>query len=143
MTSLSPSAVSILHAIFGMGVLTVCVTAWMSLTRIFTMRRQGISLQEAAHTSDLRALLPSSVRRVADNYNHLFEAPTLFYAIAISVIVGGLADPAHALCAWVFLGARVCHSLVQATFNIVWIRAFFFGVAWSTLAAMVVRAALS
>ena len=31
--------------------------------------------------------LPSEVARIADNYNHLFEQPTLFYAIAISIAV--------------------------------------------------------
>jgi hypothetical protein len=141
MIGLNASAVSILHAIFGMGLLTVVMAAWMSLTRITTMQQKGIGLQEAAHVSDLRPLLPSSVRRVADNYNHLFEAPTLFYAIALAIIVAGLADPIHATCAWVFLGARIAHSAVQATINIVWARAFFFGLAWIAVLVMTARAA--
>ena len=29
--------------------------------------------QDAAHTKDLRGLLPSWVERTSDNYNHLFE----------------------------------------------------------------------
>jgi uncharacterized MAPEG superfamily protein len=63
---------------------------WMSVVHDFAMRRAGITLQEAAHTRDMSARLPSSARRVADNYNHLFEAPTIFYAVALAIIVAGI-----------------------------------------------------
>jgi hypothetical protein len=134
-----PSSLSILRTIFGMGLLTFVMGSWMAAVRNFAMRRAGITLQEAAHTRDLAARLPSSAQRVADNYNHLFEAPTIFYAVALAIIIAGIADPIYAACAWIFLGLRVMHSLVQATINRVQFRAALFGLSWVPLAVMIVR----
>jgi hypothetical protein len=111
----------------------------MTAVRLPAMRRAGVPLQEAAHVRDLAPRLPSSARRVADNYNHLFEAPTLFYAVALTIVVAGLADPVYAGCAWAFLLFRVLHSLVQATINPVWLRATFYGLSWLPLAVMIFR----
>ena len=86
----------------------------MGVARLLAMRKAGLRLQEAAHTADLRTRLPSSATRVADNYNHLFEAPTLFYAVALAIIVSGISDPIYAASAWAFFAFRVLHSLVQS-----------------------------
>ncbi len=141
--TLGPSELSMLRTILGMGVLTMAMSSWMSITRVAAMRAAGISLAEAAHTSELRPRLPSAVRRVGDNFNHLFEVPTLFYAVTLVIVVAGLADQLHAACAWTFLGSRVCHSLVQATFNSVPIRIVFYTSSWLALSAMIVRALLA
>ncbi len=139
MTHLDPSALSILRALFGMGILTAFMGTWMSLVRVPAMRAAGRPLQDAAHTRDLANFLPSSVRRISDNFNHLFETPTLFYATGLAIVVAGLADPVYAACAWAFLGFRVLHSLVQATFNRVWVRATVYGLSWAPLLVMIVR----
>jgi len=34
--------------------------------------------KDAAHTKDLRGLMPAWVERTSDNYNHLFEQPVHF-----------------------------------------------------------------
>jgi hypothetical protein len=130
---------SILHAIFGMGLLTLIMAAWMSVTRDLAMRQAGVVLQDAAHTRDLAARLPSWARRVADNYNHLFEAPTLFYALSLAIVVAGIADPIYAGCAWTFLAVRALHSLVQATINRVSLRATLYALSWLPLIVMIVR----
>jgi hypothetical protein len=139
MTRLDPAALWILRAIFGMGGLSLLMVIWMGAVRIPTMGRPGLSVQDAAHTADIHARLPSSARRVVDNYNHLFEAPTVFYAVALAIIVAGIADPVYAVCAWTFLVFRVVHSLVQATINVVSIRFLFFSLSWVALAVMIVR----
>jgi len=136
---LETSALSILRAIFGMGLLTFVMGGWMSAVRDYAMRRAGLNLQDAAHTRDLAMHLPSSARRVADNYNHLFESPTVFYAVALAIVVAGIADPVYAVCAWAFLGCRVVHSFVQATINRVQLRAVLYGLSWIPLAVMIVR----
>ncbi|WIM13269.1 hypothetical protein [Enhydrobacter sp.] len=64
MTNLNPSAVSILHAVLGMGLLSLVMAGWMGATRLPAMRRAGLCLQDAAHTVDLHARLPSAARRV-------------------------------------------------------------------------------
>ena len=142
-THLTPDAAAILHAILGMGLLTLVMLGWMVLTRLPAMQRLGLPPQAGAHTKDMAAKLPSSVRRISDNYNHLFEAPTAFYATALAIVALGQADPLHAKCAWAYLGLRVLHSLVQATVNIVMVRFTLFGLSMAVLGTMIVRASIA
>lgn len=141
-TMMTADALAILKAVAGMGVLTLVMFLWMYATRLPAFSKAGIEPQEAMHPGTYNDRLPSGVRRVADNYNHLFEQPTLFYAIALTVVVAGLADPLHVACAWAFLGFRVLHSLVQATINKVAIRFLLFALSWVALGTMILRLAL-
>jgi hypothetical protein len=139
MTHLDPFALSMLTAVFAMGLLTFAMGLWMSLARMPAMQKAGISLQEAAHTRDLAPRLPSEARRVADNFNHLFEAPTVFYAVTLAIVVAGRADAVYVGCAWAFVAIRVLHSLTQATFNRVAVRATLYGLSWLALAVLIIR----
>jgi hypothetical protein len=143
MSNLSDAALWILRAVFGMGLLTFVMALWMSAVRVPAMKKAGLSLQDAAHTRDLAERLPSSATRVADNYRHLFEAPTVFYAVALAIVLAGLADPFYAACAWLFLASRILHSIVQATFNRVVVRAALYTISWILLAVMTIRPLLS
>ena len=87
-------------------------------------------------------ILPSEVARIADNYNHLFEQPTLFYAIAISIAVLGHGDQTAVTCAWSFVILRVVHSLIQSTVNLVMLRFSVFALSWVALLVMTIREAL-
>lgn len=140
---LESSALSILHAVFGMGLLTFAMMVWMTITRVITMRRIGLTFQDAAHTEEFRPRLPSNIRRISDNYNHLTEAPTVFYAVSIAIVVAGIADPIYVGCAWAFVALRTLHSLVQATFNSVTVRANLYVLSWIALAVMILRAMLT
>ena len=123
--------------------LSLVMMNWMSWTRLAGMKQAGLTLKDAGHTVELSAQLSSRTRRAADNYNHLFEAPTVFYAVALAIILAGVADPVYAACAWVFLAGRVLHSLVQATVNVVPLRLAFYLVSWAALAVMIVRGLLT
>lgn len=114
---------------------------WMYATRIPAMTRAGIDPQEA--TKDAMQSLPPGVVQVADNYNHLFEQPTLFYAVALAIAVLGHVDFLHVVCAWSFVVLRVAHSIVQATINLVPVRFALFTLAWIALGIMIVREALA
>ena len=46
-----------------------------------------IPQKDAAHTKDLRGLMPAWVERTSDNYNHLFEQPVAFYALTICIAI--------------------------------------------------------
>ena len=135
-------ASAILQPVIVMGLLTLVMTIWMYATRIPAMSKAGIDPQQAADAGELKGL-PPEVVRVAANYNHLFEQPTLFYAIAIVIAVLGHVDSIHVTCAWAFTGLRIVHSLVQATRNIVTIRFGIFSLSWIALAIMIVREALA
>jgi hypothetical protein len=136
---LGAPALSMLRATFGVGLLTLVMAAWMTAVRMPAMQRAGLTLQDAAHTRFLAERLPSSATRVADNYRHLLEAPTVFYAISLAIIFSGLADSIYAACAWSFLGFRLLHSIVQATFNKVAARAALYALSWIALAIMILR----
>lgn len=136
--NLDANAQSVLHAVLGMGVLSLVMFLWMYAPRLPAMSRAKLDPQAAAHPGSLDAL-PSEARRVADTYNHLWEAPTLFYAMAFYVVVTGNADALHAACAWAYLALRVLHSLVQATINRVALRFALFSLSWVALAVMIVR----
>lgn len=129
---------AILLPVFAMGTLTLVMTAWMYATRIPALAKAGLDAQHAAHTVSLKSL-PSEVVRVADNYDNLFEQPTLFYAVAIALAVSGQVDGVHLACAWAFTAFRVAHSVVQATINIVALRFALFSLAWIALGVMVLR----
>ena len=66
--------------------------------------------------------LPAEAQWKAHNYNHLHEAPTVFYAVALVLALIGHGDGVNALIAWIYVGLRVIHSLVQATVNVVMVR---------------------
>jgi hypothetical protein len=136
-------ASAILQPVFVVALLTVAMMIWMVATRIPEMAKRGIDAQQAQDTSKLRDLLPPEIMRVSNNYNHLFEQPTLFYAVAISIAVLGHVDSLHVYCAWAYAVLRIAHSLVQATVDIVMIRFGLFVLSWVVLAVMTVREALA
>jgi hypothetical protein len=141
MTELTAAGQSMLHAILAMGLLTLVMFLWMYATRLPAFAKARLDPQEAMHPGSYHDRIPSEVRRVADNYNHLFEAPTLFYAITIAIVLLGLADAVHVVAAWAYVGFRVLHSIVQATVNKVAFRFALFVLSWIALATMLIRAA--
>ncbi|PTS88167.1 MULTISPECIES: MAPEG family protein [unclassified Caulobacter] len=117
---------------------SLLIWLWMYARRIPAMLKAGIKPQDAAFPGSLD-VLPAGARQAADNYNHLMEQPTIFYAAALAIAVAGHADGWAVHFAWVYVGLRVLHSLVQVTVNIVNLRFLLFALSTITLAVMVVR----
>lgn len=136
------NATQILQPVIVVGLLSVVMMLWMLATRIPAMQKRGIDAQQAWDTSKMGEMLPPEVMRVSNNYNHLFEQPTLFYAVALTIAVLGHTDALHVQCAWAFAGLRIVHSLVQATIDVVNIRFTLFLLSWIALSIMLVREAL-
>ncbi len=143
MIELTAAAQSMLQSILAMGLLTLMMFIWMYATRLPAFTKAKLDPQEAMHPGTYHDRIPSEVRRVADNYNHLFEAPTIFYAVTLAIVLLGLADPVHVICAWAFVALRVAHSIVQATVNKVVLRFTLFALSWVAMGVMIVRAALA
>lgn len=106
----------------GLMVLTFIVWVTLYRTRIGYMRRERIHPQKVSTPEKLRALIPEQVNNAANNYNHLFELPVLFYALALYLLATGQADAVDGALGWGFLAVRCVHSYVQCTSNIVMIR---------------------
>ena len=114
---------------------------WMYATRIPAMQKAKVDLAELTRTGTKLAL-PPEVSRVADNYNHLHEQPTIFYALALATQMAGAADGVAVALAWTYVASRVVHSLVQATVNVIPVRFTVFAVGSFVLMALLVRTAM-
>lgn len=134
------SSTAIIQPVIVLGLWTTLICIWMYIKRIPAMQKAGIDPQAAKHVKDLK--LPSDVTQIGDNYNHLFEQPTLFYAVALAIAVMGHGDDTHVQLAWAFVFLRIVHSLVQITINVVMVRFGIFALSWVALAAMIIREAM-
>ena len=135
----------ILQPVIVMCLLSFVMMVWMYATRLPAAKKleeDGVDVQKFSHPSSIGGIFPSKVERVADNYNHLFEQPTVFYAI--SFVIWGLnhTDALHLYCAWAYVIIRIIHSILQATINLVWFRFSLFMLSWIALAIMIFREAL-
>ena len=115
---------------------------WMYVTRIPAIARMKMRLDPNAPRGEQMATLPASVRWKADNYNHLFEQPTVFYAVGLALAVLGDASRASVMLAWAYVGMRVIHSVFQATVNKIEVRFSLFFLSSLLLIALSIRAAL-
>ena len=86
---------SILEPVIVLVAWTLVIFVWMMSTRLPYLMKNNISAQELQNASDVAVKLPGKERRVSDNYNHLHEQPTLFYALAIALALTGAAGPSH------------------------------------------------
>jgi hypothetical protein len=117
--------------------------AWLYGTRIPAIVKNKIVLDPHRPKEEFNALVPARARWKADNYNHLMEQPTLFYAVALTLAMIGEGTGVNAGLAWAYVGLRIVHSLVQAIVNIIMLRFAIFMTASLVLLAMAVRAALA
>lgn len=115
---------------------------WMYVTRIPAIRQSRMVLDPMAPRGEQMNSLPAKVRWKADNYNHLMEQPTIFYAIALTLALLGEGDGANLILAWAYVGLRVVHSLVQATWNKIEVRFSIFALSSLALIALTFNAGM-
>ena len=116
--------------------------AWMYATRLPAMVKARIKLDPTVAPGALTSTLPPRVRWKADNYNHLMEQPTLFYAtLTILAFMG--AGATDVLLAWAYVAIRIVHSIWQATVNVVSVRFTLFVISTGCLLALAIRAAMA
>jgi hypothetical protein len=117
---------------------TFVMWVWLYATRIPAMRAARVDLVKVSRTG-AKLELPPEVARVADNYNHLHEQPTIFYALALAAQVGNAVDAWSVGFAWTYVILRVIHSFVQATRNVIVVRFFVFVAASLALLLLLAR----
>lgn len=133
---------SFLLPVMGLVLWTFVIWAWMYSTRLPAMRAARMKPDPQAPRGEQMAKLPARVRWKADNYNHLMEQPTLFYAVAIVVALAGKGTQVDLALAWGYVGLRVVHSLVQTLINKIEVRFVLFFLSSLLLLALAVRAGL-
>jgi len=115
--------------------------AWLYATRIPAMQAAKVALDPNMTSAELSERIPPKVRWKADNYNHLMEQPTLFYATALTLAFVGQGGGLALILAWTYVGLRVVHSLVQATINAIMLRWAVFMLSSLALLGMAILAA--
>jgi hypothetical protein len=116
--------------------------AWMYITRIPAIQKAGMEMNPDLPNGQQMSELPAKVRWKADNYNHLQEQPTMFYAVAISLALLGAGDGTNLTLAWAYVAVRIIHSLHQSLWNKIELRFAIFSIASVILITLIVRAAM-
>ncbi len=120
---------------------TMVMWLWMYVTRIPAIQKAKMRLDPEAVNGVQMSTLPARVRWKADNYNHLLEQPTIFYATAITLALLGAGTGVNVTLAWTYVGIRIAHSLLQALVNKIEVRFSLFVLSSLVLVGMIWNAA--
>ena len=133
---------TILQPVVALAAWTMVMWFWLYGTRIPALSAAKVDPDDLVHdtTKGLDQILPPQVQWKAHNYNHLHEAPTVFYAVSITLAIIGKGDGLALQLAWTYVILRVVHSLIQATFNKVSLRFLIFALSSFVLMAIVALA---
>jgi hypothetical protein len=136
---------ALLQPMVALMIWTMVMWLWMYATRIPAIGKTGIDngTWVGSKGSDLDGLLPEKVQWIAHNYNHLHEAPTLFYAVALVLAITDQGSGLNAKIAWAYVALRVIHSLFQALVNKVVVRFGLFVLSSLCLMALILHAAIA
>ena len=136
---------SILQPVIALAAWTMVMWLWMYATRLPAMSKAKVDPDSLAQDPDmsLEKVLPPNVQWKAHNYNHLHEAPTVFYAVALSLALLEAGEGLATTLAWAYVALRVVHSLVQVTSNRVVVRFSIFAASSLLLISLIVLAAMA
>ena len=136
---------AILQPVVALAAWTMVMWFWLYGTRIPALSAAKVDPDDLVHdpTKGLDSVLPPQVMWKAHNYNHLHEAPTVFYAVALVLAFIGKGDGLAVQLGWAYVGLRVVHSLIQATINKVTLRFTVFALSSLVLMALVALAIIN
>lgn len=133
----------IVQPMFAMWALTFAVLIFMGARRIGYLMTHKIANEDVSTREQMAAVIPHHIHNASDNFQNLFEMPVVFYAVCVVLLITQHVDATQMTCAWIFVGARVVHSLVHCSVNIVPVRFAAYVTACIALGVMVVHAAVA
>lgn len=136
------STVQLIQPVVALLVWSMVMWFWMYATRLPAIASMKMKLDSEVPSGVQMSQLPARVRWKADNYNHLMEQPTLFYAAVFSLAFLGTVTELIVYTAWVYVGLRVIHSLVQALVNKIEFRFVVFALSNIPLVILIYKAAI-
>ncbi|KAK5167474.1 uncharacterized protein LTR77_007173 [Saxophila tyrrhenica] len=123
---------------------TLVMEVWMYAVRIPALNKgtsqNKLKIRPEMTIQEMNSVIPHNARWKADNYNHLHEQPTKFYAILVALMQLQAHDRLTVGLAWAYVCLRVVHSLVHAIANPIMARFQVFALSSLTLAALTARA---
>jgi hypothetical protein len=103
-----------IYPMFAMVLLTFLVAFRLLFLRLKAVKTGSVRLSQfRLNTGDM----PDEITQTARNYSNLFEIPVLFYAAGATAIAMGTDSSAMIVTAWIFVLARLAHSLIHLTTN--------------------------
>ena len=129
----------ILHPMLAMIALAGLLIVVLLASRLSRVIKNWGNLQHAEHSEVSRPQLPRPLRLITENYNHIFEQPTLFFATCAYIYMAGQTDALNVGLAWAYVGLRMLHTITQVTSNNVTLRVSFFATSSVSLVAMITR----
>ncbi|AKH68365.1 hypothetical protein IMCC21906_00672 [Spongiibacter sp. IMCC21906] len=139
MTEISP----ILAPVFLLVIWTILILFWMGSVRLPAIKKARLGPSAGERTAELATQLDRKVQFKADNYNHLLEQPTIFYAMALAFALTGMDSGLNLYLAWFYTASRIVHSLIHCTANIVMLRFSVFMLGTFALLIMAVNGLLA
>lgn len=136
-------ATAMLGPVLALVLWTLFMQVWMYATRLPAIRAANMRLSRDRPRGEQMAELPPHVRWKADNYNHLLEQPTLFYAVALALAVLGDASLLSLALAWAYVATRIVHSLQHVLVNYIPVRFMIFSIGSLILLGLAARAVLA
>ena len=141
------TGMEILKPVVALAIWTMVMWLWMYGTRIPAISALPKSDDPKADVgwtgAKLEGLLKPNIQWKAHNYNHLHEAPTVFYAVALVLALIHQGNGINLTIAWVYVGLRVVHSIFQSTVNKVAPRFALFALSSLALIMLVTHAAIA
>ena len=142
----------ILQPVIALVAWTLVMCLWMYATRLPAMAKAKVDPDSLARDREmsLERVLEPRTQWKAHNFNHLHEAPTIFYAVMLSLALlstqaefNRAGEELIALLGWIYVGLRILHSLVQAMWNKVAVRFALFSLSQVVLIALAVLAIIA
>jgi len=131
-----------LSPVLALIVWTLLIWALLYIRRIPAMQAAKMDPEDAKFPGTYSDRLPDKARAAADNYNHLMEQPTIFYALMFFIALSDKQTVTLLYLAWAYVLLRVLHSFVQVSVGKVMIRFSLFFLSTLVLIAMTVFAIL-
>jgi hypothetical protein len=120
---------------------TFVMEAWMYATRLPAMSKYGVSADPDKCKEEMNTKIPIHIRQVAENFNHLHEQPTTFFAVALALTIVGDNHKYTKWATWGYVGTRVVHSVFQSLVNYIPVRFGLFVTSSAVLAGLTGRLA--
>ena len=93
--------------------LTIIVLLWLAFTRVTALsNKDGMAAVQANG-------FPPRAEKASNNYKNQFELPVLFLALCLFAMVAGIDSDYLTTLAWVYIAARVFHSVIQLGPNVI------------------------
>ena len=103
------------------------------LGRINAVRSGKTRLKDIALNT---AAWPEDVRKLGNNFTNQFELPTFWYAICALLVATGKIGTVEITLSWIFVVARIIHTIIHTGRNVVPHRMYCFLVAFAALTVM-------